>query len=79
MEMYSMENMMNKYSLQSVPNGYRIVTSNGDNCYPIFETFPPLNEEMLNKIISALEESYEQGHADAWRECCNKLGIIVDY
>lgn len=69
----------NKYSLQSVPNGYRVVVSNGNNYYPIFETFPPLNEEILNKIVSALEQSYEQGRTDAWRECCDRLGIIVDY
>lgn len=74
-----MENMTNKYELQAVPGGYRIVRKGPSNYVPVFETFPPLDEDVLNKIIEALENSYEQGYSNGWQECCNKLGIVIDY
>ena len=74
-----MKNIAYKYCLQSIPNGYRIVFSNGNNYYPIFEIFPPLSREILDKIVLSLEQAYNQGHTDGWRECCNKLGIVIDY
>lgn len=74
-----MENMMIEYELQAVPGGYRIVKKGPNNYVPVFETFPSLDEEILDKIVESLEEAYELGYNNAWRDCCNKLGIVVDY
>lgn len=74
-----MENMTNKYELQAVPGGYRIVRKGGINYIPVFETFPPLDGNVLEKIMEALEEAYKLGHDNAWRDCYNKLGIVVEY
>lgn len=74
-----MENMTNEYELQAVPDGYRIVRKGGINYIPVFETFPPLEEDVLKKIVEALDEAYEFGHDNAWRDCCSKLGIVVEY
>lgn len=74
-----MENMMNEYELQAVPGGYRIVKKGLSNYITVFETFPPLDEVVLYKIIKALEDAYEIGYNNAWRDCCSKLGIVVDY
>lgn len=70
---------MNEYELQAVPGGYRIVTKGPNNYIPVFETFPPLDEDVLKKIVEALDKAYELGHSNAWRDCCNKLGIVIDY
>ena len=71
--------MTNEYELQAVPGGYRIVRKGESNYIPVFETSPPLDEDVLEKIVEALEKAYELGHNSAWRDCCNKLGIVVDY
>ena len=74
-----MENMTNKYELQAVPSGYRIVRKGPSNYVPVFETFPPLDKEILEKIVESLEEAHKFGYNNAWRDCCGKLGIVVDY
>ena len=70
---------MNEYELQAAPVGYRIVTKGQNNYIPVFETFPPLDEDVLKKIVEALEDAYKLWYDNAWRDCCNKLGIVIDY
>ena len=56
--------MMNRYSLQPVPGGYRIVITGYDSYEPVFETYPPLPEPILNQIIDCLERQYLEGFYD---------------
>lgn len=56
------------YKKQAIPNGYRIIQSDGLDYIPIFETSPPLEEEILDKIINALNFVYEKGFDDGWEE-----------
>lgn len=60
---------MENYQLQPIPNGYRIVRSNGTNYVPVFEIYPPINEEIANQILCSIEAAYKRGYIDGWAEC----------
>lgn len=57
-------NRISRYSLQPVPGGYRIVIAGYDSYEPVFETYPPLPEPILNQIVDCLEKQYLEGFDD---------------